>query len=65
MLRFMFLVFLIEICSKLHEMKSPVWHYNGNRLVYQHPYNLKRNVAEIVGKAVKEARGLELNDLNF
>jgi hypothetical protein len=51
-----------EMCSKLYEMKSPVWHYNGNKRAYQHQCNLKNSVAEIVDKAIKETRGLELKD---
>jgi hypothetical protein len=51
-----------EMCSKLHGMKSPVWHYNGNKRAHQHPCNLKISVTEIVDKAIEEARGLELKN---
>lgn len=49
-----------ELCSKVYELKSPVWSDAGYKRDHRHPCSLKERVAKIVDKAMNEVTGLEL-----
>jgi hypothetical protein len=49
-----------DLCSKIHNIRSPVWNDSAYNRSRQHTCNLKKRLAVFVDKATDEISGLEL-----